>query len=93
LVAQSVAAYRGPKDLSVSVTNHPKRTRGCAQLGRPAVVLALGPKAKPSKAALILRHELAHVRGLEHEDMGEELLFSEGQAPGWARKMTLRRRG
>lgn len=91
-VRAGVRAYGGPSDLHVLVRHHPERTRGCANLYGRSVVLALGPRAHvtPAKVALILRHELAHIHGIDHDHMRPMLLYSEGPCPPWARRLPLR---
>ena len=96
ITAKAFRAYgiKTPKD--VIFTSSPIRTRGCATVSpdRSRAVLSVSIAA-PSKftwqkLAAILRHECAHLRGLQHEDMHEELLYSEGSVPRWARGEKLR---
>lgn len=87
-VKRGVAAYGDKaqqKRLLVVVRPAPGRTRGCARLGGDAMVLAVARPSKWStrKAALILRHEVAHLRGADHHEMSEDVLWSRGPLPRW----------
>jgi hypothetical protein len=43
--------------------------------------------------ARLFEHEAAHLRGMQHEAMPHELLYSLGQVPEWARGVKIRYRG
>ena len=90
-VKRGVAAYGSEAQqnrLLVVVRPAPSRTRGCARLGGDAMVLAVARPSKWStkKAALILRHEVAHLRGADHEEMSDDVLWSKGPLPRWTGK-------
>jgi hypothetical protein len=59
------------------------------------MVLAMAPPSRfrKGKAARIIRHELRHALGEEHEDMTEEDLWSTGKEPAWAKDKKVRYRG
>lgn len=85
------------RDKRVVVVSSPIRTRGCATVARDArgsvIVIAIASPSRFSVAKLgrIFEHEVAHAKGLEHEDMrSERLLYSEGPAPAWARGARIR---
>ena len=93
-VRAGLRAYRVPTGrLEVVVRPSPMRTRGCARLGGDAMVLALARPAKFSKrrAALIFRHETAHLHGADHHEMSDDVLWSKGPMPEWADKLPMRR--
>jgi hypothetical protein len=58
------------------------------------MVLAIAPPSRFSKTKLarILKHELLHLQGLEHEDMTEDELWSGGDEPSWSRDKPIRYR-
>lgn len=41
----------------------------------------------------LFMHEAAHIKGFEHSDMGENLLYSLGPVPSWAQGTRIRYRG
>jgi hypothetical protein len=92
LVEAGAKAMRASHKLHVVVTPTPQRTRGCAEVGGKKVVLAVAPPSRFSKPKLarILKHELLHTQGLEHEDMTDEELWSKGPEPRWARDKQVR---
>jgi hypothetical protein len=84
--------------LRAVATTAPTRTRGCALLGGDALVLAFAKPARwsPRRAALILRHEAAHLHGVDHESMSRDVHWSYGPSPGWVKRgvrMRKKRRG
>jgi hypothetical protein len=81
--------------LEVMVTPTPQRTRGCAVVGGKKMVLAVAPPSRFSKAKLarIIKHEMLHARGKEHEDMKEDELWSSGPEPEWSKDKQVRSRG
>lgn len=56
------------------------------------MVIALARPSRLSKrrAALILRHEVGHLGELDHPDMPDDIYWSKGRMPEWARGMPLR---
>lgn len=82
------------KHLQVEVVPGPGRTRGCATVHGNKIVIQIAPPSKMSRRKLagILRHELLHIAGLEHDDMTEHDLWSKGGEPEWMRRMPLRYR-
>ena len=87
-------------DLRIIVTPSPIRSRGCAEVGtveckggrctrkngsRMVIALASPVNFSLRRLARLFEHECAHIRGLEHEDMDEDLLYSLGPIPDWAR--------
>jgi hypothetical protein len=88
-VRRGILAYgdeRLKKRCLVVVVNVPGRTRGCARMHGDAMVLGLARPSKWStkKAALILRHEVAHMRGADHHEMSDDVHWSKG-TPSWTR--------
>ncbi len=83
----------------VTVVSSPIRTRGCAEVSpdRPGarVVIAIAPPGKftLAKFCRILEHELLHSKGVDHEQMPESRLWSEGPVPAWAVGLTIRYMG
>ena len=86
---------REPKTIIVYAA--PSRSRGCAEVGPSARRRREGEKVVFSIAAPwrfrlrrwynLNRHEFAHsVDGLEHEDMPEDVEWSLGPVPAWARR-------
>ena len=67
--------------------------------GRRIVLATAPPSYNPTYASWLrrfsqlVRHECAHLRGLEHEDMAHDLLYSLGPTPPWARDAKIRYRG
>jgi len=63
-------------------------------VGGKDVVIQIAPPSRFSKRKLarIYEHELRHIEGLEHEEMTEKDLWSEGPEPEWSRGMKVRRR-
>lgn len=92
-----VLGIRTPKH--VLVVPSPIRTRGCAEVSvdkhGARMVIAIAPPSRFTmrRFARILEHECAHLRGVNHKDMAEPLLYSEGSLPRWASRMKLRYRG
>lgn len=92
------------RDVEVIVVAAPKRSRGCAEVGRCTgktcvggrrMVLAIAPPSYDSsydaflrRFSNLIRHESAHLLGYEHEDMNYHLLYSYGPIPPWAREWT-----
>lgn len=80
----------------VVIVSSPIRTRGCAEVSpdRPGarVVIAIAAPGKftLAKFCRILEHELLHAKGLDHDDMPEARLWSEGGVPAWALGSRLR---
>lgn len=93
-IKRGLRAYGAPDGVNVVVRPAPGRTRGCARLTGDALVLAVARPSKWSqkKAALILRHEVAHLRGVDHEDMSPDIHWSRGTVPPWAEKLPMRRK-
>jgi hypothetical protein len=58
------------------------------------MVLAVARPSKWSqrKAALIFRHEAAHLHGVDHKDMSDDIHWSKGPMPAWAEKLPMRRK-
>lgn len=80
------------KRVRVVVTASPIRSRGCATVGGDEVVFAIAPPSKFTmrRFARLAEHEFAHIKGIEHEQMGERLLYSEGALPLWAKGLRIR---
>jgi hypothetical protein len=59
------------------------------------MVISVSPPSRFSKAkaARIIRHELLHAEGLEHEDMTEREKWSSGKEPRWSKGKRVRYRG
>jgi len=90
------------RDVEVIVVAAPKRSRGCAEVGRcfgdrcvggRRMVIAIAPPSYDTsyeaflrRLSNLLRHECAHLRGYEHEDMDYHLLYSYGPITPWARR-------
>lgn len=78
----------------VHVVASPIYTRGCAHVaGRNAVVAIAPPSRLYTKEGMrrfarLVDHEMLHVRGLDHHQMRESDLYSEGPARSWARPWT-----
>jgi hypothetical protein len=74
----------------IVVVSSPIRTRGCAEVSSDrhgaTIVIAVAPPGKftLAKFARIFEHEALHSKGLEHEQMPEPRLWSEGAVPLWA---------
>jgi hypothetical protein len=97
------------RDVTVTVVAAPKRSRGCAEVGScgsracvpgKRMAIAIAPPsynrtyhAFLRRLAHLLRHECAHIRGLDHKDMAYDLLYSLGPVPNWARGARIRYRG
>lgn len=83
----------------VLVYPSPVRTRGCAEVqsdrrgARIVIAIASPSRFTMRRFARILDHECAHLRGVEHEEMCEVLLYSEGPAPAWSRGLRIRYKG
>lgn len=89
----------------IIVVASPIRSRGCAEVGEKsfnrrlregeAIVIAMAPPARFSvrRLARLFEHEVTHTKGLEHEEMSENVLWSLGDVPPWARGTPLRYRG
>lgn len=92
--ARGLRAYGVKKHCHIIVTRSPIRSRGCAQIGGKALVIAI---ASPSRfdlrrLARLFEHEVAHLQGKRHEDMPHNVLWSLGPVPTWAR-VSIRWRG
>lgn len=64
------------------------------------MVIAIAPPSYDSserafmrRLAHLLRHECAHRKGMDHEEMDHDLLYSLGRTPEWARGAKIRYRG
>lgn len=74
----------------IVVVSSPIRTRGCAEVSPDRcgsmIVIAIAPPGKftLAKFARIFEHEALHSKGVEHEQMPESRLWSEGGVPLWA---------
>ena len=55
--------------------------------------IAYPSKFSKRKLARLYEHEVAHTKGLEHEQMSEETYWSKGGEPKWARDVKLRYKG
>lgn len=70
----------------------------CTTYGDRAITFAIAPPSySPYEEFLrrlsrLVHHEVAHVFGYEHEDMGENLLYSLGPTPKWAQRWDVRNR-
>ena len=83
------------RGLRVVVVASPVRSRGCATVNGTRMVIAIASPNRFSlrRLARLIEHEAGHLRGLEHEKMDRQLLFSLGPTPAWAEGMRLRYRG
>ena len=83
------------RDLRILVVASPVRSRGCATVNGTRMVIAIASPVRFSlrRLARLFEHEAAHLRGLEHEDMDRQLLYSLGPVPEWAKGINLRYRG
>ena len=92
-------------DLRIVALSSPIRSRGCAEVGtvecsggrctrtngsRIVIALAAPWRFSLRRLARLFEHECAHIRGIEHEDMSEKMLFSLGPIPDWARRSRFR---
>jgi hypothetical protein len=84
------------RSLRVAVTSAPRRSRGCADVGGTRVSIAIAPPSYSPYREFIRRlarlweHEVSHAMGLDHADMPEDLLYSNGKTPLWARGQVIR---
>lgn len=78
--------------LQISVVPSPIRSRGCAEVGGTRMVIAIASPSKFSlrRLARLFEHEAAHIKGVEHERMRKDLLYSLGSVPRWAVGMRIR---
>jgi hypothetical protein len=44
------------------------------------------------RLARLYEHELAHIKGFDHEEMDQALLYSTEGVPAWAKGLRIRRR-
>ena len=89
---------RGPKTFVFVAA--PQRSRGCAEVGTSKcaageetdVVIALASPHKFSlrRLARLFEHEVTHTLGYQHEEMTEEILYSLGPVPDWAKGAKIR---
>lgn len=79
-------------DLRIIVKASPIRSRGCATVNGSRMIFAMASPVRFSlrRLARLFEHEAAHLRGLEHEDMDRDLLFSLGPVPDWAEGAKIR---
>lgn len=88
-------------NLRIIVVAAPSRSRGCADVGGNRMIIAIAAPWRFSlgRLARLTAHELAHIRGIEHERMPRfrcgtrwcDLLYSLGATiPRWARGMRIR---
>lgn len=85
---------RGHKN--IMVVPSPIRSRGCATVGGHQIVIAIASPSHFSlrRLARLFEHEVTHNKGLDHEEMDEDVLWSLGPIPSWAQGTVLRwRRG
>ena len=74
----------------------PARSRGCAEIGSASVgrkiviTLAAPARFRLIRLANLLRHELAHVAGQDHQDMPPKVEWSLGPMPQWAEQFQRR---
>lgn len=83
------------RHLDVIVVPSPIRSRGCADVGGRRMVIAIAAPSRLTmrRLARLFEHEAAHIRGMEHEGMPRDLLYSLGDVPRWARNLKIRYRG
>lgn len=88
-------SLREVERLEVLVTAAPARSRGCAVVGGRRISISIASPHRFSMRRLcrLLMHEAAHLKGLDHPDMDEDLLYSLGPTPEWGRDVALRYRG
>lgn len=93
-VVEGLRACGVTKIITVMVTASPIRSRGCAEVGGNKLSLAIASPSKFSRRRLarVLWHEAAHLRGIDHAQMDERLLYSLGPTPAWALRLPLRYR-
>ena len=92
--ARGLKAYKVFARRDIIVVPSPIRSRGCAEIGGKPIVIAI---ASPSRfdlrrLARLFEHEVAHTKGQRHEDMSDNVLWSLGPTPAWA-KVPLRWKG
>lgn len=85
--AAGLRAYGVKKHVHIIVTRSPIYSRGCAQIGGKAMVIAISSPSKFElrRLARLFQHEVAHLKGQRHEDMPDNVLWSEGPLPAWAK--------
>ena len=68
----------------------PARSRGCAEIGvarvgrKIVIAMAAPARFRLIRLANLLRHELAHVAGQDHQDMPPKVEWALGPMPQWA---------
>jgi hypothetical protein len=82
------------RGVEVAVVASPIRSRGCAEVGGKRMVIALASPSHYSlrRLARLVEHEAHHLLGKQHEDMTEQIRYSEGPVPSWAVGSRLRYR-
>lgn len=102
LVRAAVRYHRIDGPLDVVFVTAPGRSRGCAEVGGRRAVFALAPPSYDRsrdrsefmrRLSRLIDHEFRHLKGDEHEDMGQSDLYSLGPASPWARGISVRYRG
>lgn len=83
------------RGLTIVVFAAPQRSRGCADVGGKRMTIAIAPPSHFSlrRFGCLFRHEAAHIRGYEHEEMPKRVLLSLGPVPWWAEGAEIRYRG
>ena len=83
------------KDVTIVVVAAPQRSRGCAVVGgaRMTIAIAAPWRFDLRRLACMFRHECEHLKGVEHEQMPHDMLYSLGDTPEWAIGTRLRYRG
>ncbi len=89
--ARGLRAMRVRQAKHIIVTPSPIRSRGCAQIGGKryeghAIVIAIAPPSRFDlrRLARLFEHEVSHTKGMHHEDMPDNVLWSLGRIPKWA---------
>lgn len=59
------------------------------------MVIAIAPPSRFElrRLACMFEHEAKHIAGLSHADMSNDVLYSLGPTPDWAKGLPLRYRG
>ena len=90
IILAGLKATRTPmRGLRVVFTASPIRSRGCATVAGRRMVIAIASPANFSLRRLgrLIEHEMAHLRGIEHEQMDRKLLYSLGPVPEWIKRL------
>ena len=86
------ALRQGHRVKRILVVPSPIRSRGCATVGGDSIVIAIASPSHFSlrRLARLFEHEVTHNKGLDHEEMRQNVLWSLGPVPRWAKGTVLR---